>query len=166
MLNVVCKRSISKPIISNLLINNGYDPLAHNLRLEHAKNVGFDSKQSFCNAYLHGNTNSISNFLPKWYLFPHIYTYIEKNRAHSTTRFVRFARQLILSSMRIKHPCAHTTASVLHFSALFFFEAVHTIISPTPKGSLKRTVAPTHSITRDGGRDWRRSPGISLSDPS
>ena len=34
-------------IISKSLVNNSYDPFAHNLRLEHAKNAGFDSKNSF-----------------------------------------------------------------------------------------------------------------------
>ena len=38
-------------IISKSLVNNGYHPFAHNLRLECAKNAGFYSKHSFCNTF-------------------------------------------------------------------------------------------------------------------
>ena len=57
-----CRCLISMGIISKLWVDNGYDTAAHNLRLEHAKNAGFDSKHIFCYTPLHGNTNTIKIF--------------------------------------------------------------------------------------------------------
>ena len=57
------KRNLNlNALFQNYKVNNKYDPFAHNLRLEHAKNAGLGSKHSFGNVLLLGTTNSISNF--------------------------------------------------------------------------------------------------------